>query len=218
MSDAHHIGTVAWVEAGHEVWSTERRIVNDPIGGVVITVTETHDPETGERVRSFQCVDGSGPELRWSTIREDELGPESVAAPEHADLLALVRRLAGEVAWYDGRRRRHGMPDEYEARCARAVVVLLGVLGLDSEREACQRMLDASAVASMWRKLAEAVAMSKGPLSTDMAQRAFAVDELQHLVFGPNGILHGVLERKTPGKAATPRPTAPPKPAAWYVD
>lgn len=218
MSTAHGIGTVAFADVGIEVWSTERFVVQDPIGGVIVHVTEAPDPETGERIRSFECVDTSGGRVRWSLIRESELGPDSLRVPDMAELHKLIRRLAGEIAWHDGRHLRRGNPDAYEAKCSKAIAALLAVVGLDQQREGSQRMLDPAAVAAMWRRLAEAVAMSSGPLSTDMAQRAFAIDELQFLVFGPDGLYHATLERPAPGKAAAPRPTAPPAPAAWFVD
>lgn len=218
MSTAHGIGTVAFADVGMEIWSSERRIVNDPIGGVIVHVTEMPDLDTGERVRSFECVDSGGGRAAWSTIRESELGPDSIRVPETAELYKLIRRLAGEIAWSDGRHLRHGNPEPYEAKCSKAIASLLGVIGLDSQRELSQRMLDPAAVAAMWRRQAEAVAMSSGPISTDVAQRAFAIDELQFLVFGPNGLYHAVLERPAPGRVAPPRPTAPPAPAAWFVD
>lgn len=157
------IGTVAVVEPGVEVWSKTRVARDlDPVGGIVLYVTEHLDRQTGEVDRAFVCLDHTRtqPWLRWSTIPETDVDPHSVASVDTSTLVRLWRRLGHEIAYSLGGKQRRGPATVEEARAAEALLVLVRV------------------------------------------------------VFGPDGVYHGMLTPPRAGAPADERPTPPPNVAA----
>lgn len=75
--------------------------------------------------------------------------------------------------------------------------------------------VDVSRLVRLWRTLAGELAYKapyrqrRGPATAEEAHLAEAVLTLIQLVFGPDGLLHGVLEAPQPAKPVDPLPTAP---------
>lgn len=90
------------VEAGStQVWSSTRTdSYGHPLGGLVVSIDESHDPETGEIERAFICVDpfNTRPKLTVHRIAEKEVTQQGVEAVDPSRLTFLVRRLAEDLA------------------------------------------------------------------------------------------------------------------------
>jgi hypothetical protein len=129
------IGSVALVEPGVEAWS-KTRIARDEgaVGGIVIYVTEQADRDTGELERAFVCLDHTRtrPWLRWTTLPEHDVDPDTVMSVDITTLVHLWRRLGEELAFKDRHKPRRGPATPDEARVADAIHVLIGlVFGAD---------------------------------------------------------------------------------------
>lgn len=219
------IGLVQFADVGCAVWSTERRRAGggegDPIGGLVVAVTETADLDAGEIHRSFLVFDHekTRPCLRWSTLTEAEVDRDSIEALDASALKRAIKRLGEDVAYIRPHQRRHGQPDPYEARCVTAMANLMEVLVGPDGRFDCQKALDPAAVAGMWRRLADDVLHVRGPITQAIARRAFAAQELTALIYGADGPLWGdIATPAPPATPAAPRPSYPPAPASMFVD
>lgn len=130
MTGAHGIGGVALLEPGMTAWSRTRRDANDePVGGVVLDVVDQVDTETGERVRSFLCLDPYRlrPRLSFHRLTEDEIAHDGLELPSTSRCASLVRRLCEEVA-LDGHKRRTGLMDPRHAELVVHAHRLTGVL------------------------------------------------------------------------------------------
>lgn len=109
MSDARRIGTLSMVTVGStQVWSSTRRhgVSDEPVGGVVVSIDEHVDPETGEVARSYVTLDPfrTRPEITVHTIDEDEVTQQGVEPVDTARLVGLIRRLSEELFRpYEGR-------------------------------------------------------------------------------------------------------------------
>lgn len=131
---AHGIGAVALIQPGVIVWSTKRGYAGvdsveddkpgEPIGGVVIKVTEQVNRETGEVERSFLVLDHTRtrPRLRFRTMLESEIDRDTVEAADLAVLRRLWRRCGEDI----GARRHVATADE--ARVGIALYELLGLV------------------------------------------------------------------------------------------
>lgn len=136
----HNIGTIAAITPGMEVWSSERRraVPGDEVarGGIVVSVTEALDQETGEVNRTFVCVDpySTRPYLQWSVLREAEVDRESVGVVNTTRLANLWRRLAEDVVFSAPHKRRRGMALPLEVRLTEAMRELqVAVFGPEGE-------------------------------------------------------------------------------------
>lgn len=119
MSTAHSIGVVALIEPGVIAWSKtlgyegvgedDRQL--EPVGGVVVEVIDTPDPETGELERSFRVLDPyrTRPRLTWHVLRESDVDRETVTVAPPSTIASLVRRLCEEVAIDSRKRPRRGL-------------------------------------------------------------------------------------------------------------
>lgn len=137
---AHNIGTVAAIQPGMEVYSSERRraVPGDEVakGGVVVRVTESFDPETGEVNRSFLCIDpySTRPYLQWSMLSEVEVDRESVGVVNTNRLATLWRRMAEDIVFSAPHKRRRGMALPLEVRLTEAMRELqVAVFGPEGE-------------------------------------------------------------------------------------
>lgn len=134
MSGAHNIGTVALIEAGAEVWSSQRRDAgDDPVGGVVIaSESVVIDEDEGTTERAYLCIDpyNSRPAITFHRLRESEIAPDSVTTTSPSRLTLLVRRLCEEVAFVGKGRARKGLlttdQADYVTYAQRLVAVLMG--------------------------------------------------------------------------------------------
>lgn len=162
-------GLVRYVDVGCRVFSTTRKrsaaIEPEPLGGLVVAVTEKLNQETGEIDRAFLVFDDQRTRgrLHWHTLLESDVDQELIEAVDTATLTRAWRRLAEEISYSRAHQKRSGPPTVEEVRCAEAI------------------------------------------------------RDLQAVVFGPEGQLHGALQL-APGKNGAPLPTYPSKPASWYVD
>lgn len=144
---AHGIGAVALIEPGVEVWSTKRGHAGgdsidddkpgEPIGGVVVRVTEQWNRETGEQERAFLCIDPTRtrPRLRFRTLLESEIDRETCQAADLATIRRLWRRCGEDIAFVrrprDGGWQmtpRKGPAVAEEARLGLALYELLGLM------------------------------------------------------------------------------------------
>lgn len=137
---AHNIGTVAVIQPGMEVWSAERRraVPGDEVakGGIVITVAESLDQETGEVNRTFVCVDpySTRPDLQWSVLKEAEVDREAVKVADINRLATLWRRIAEDIVYEAPHKRRRGMPLPLEVKLTEAMRELqVAVFGPEGE-------------------------------------------------------------------------------------
>jgi hypothetical protein len=163
-------GIVRYVDVGCRVYSNTRHrsaaIEPEPLGGLVVAVTEKLNQETGEIDRAFLTFDDQRTRgrLQWATLLESEVDRDHIEAVDTRTLTRAWRRLAQEIAYSRNHQPRNGPATPEEVRCAEAIRDLMAV------------------------------------------------------VFGPDGVLYGVLEQLAPGKPAAPRPTYPPAPASMFVD
>ena len=163
-------GIVRYVDVGCRVYSTTRRRSAagepEPLGGLVVAVTEKMNQDTGEVDRAFLVFDDQRTRgrLQWATLLESEVDRNLIEAVDTRTLTRAWRRLAQEIAYSRDHQRRNGPATPEEVRCAEAI------------------------------------------------------RDLQAVVFGPDGVLHGALQQLAPGKPAGPRPTYPPAPASMFVD
>lgn len=101
-SDARRIGLLAMVTPGSTMlWSSTRRHHDDQaIGGVVVSVDDSYDPETGESQRRYVTVDPTrGPEIITHVLAEDEIGQHGVEPVDFSTLTKLIRRLQARGAY-----------------------------------------------------------------------------------------------------------------------
>lgn len=136
---ANGIGAVALIQPGVEVWSTKRghsaadSIDDDkpgnPLGGLVVKVTEQIDHDTGEIERSFLCVDHTRtrPYLRFATLLESEIDRDTVQAVDVSVIRRVWRRAGEDIAFS---RRYHERTGPAVAEEARLGLVLYELLGL----------------------------------------------------------------------------------------
>lgn len=175
MSVRRQPGLIEFVDIGCVVWSAKRGYKGvdeftddqvEPIGGVVIAVTEKLDTDSGEIDRSFLVVDHTRtrPFLRWNTLTELEVNKAAIEWPDSQVHVRLWRRLAEDIVCSAPHKHRKGVATTGEVRAARAIL------------------------------------------------------NLQELVFGQHGDLHSMLDTPSQGAPSAPRPTAPPAPAAMFVD
>lgn len=112
MSTAYGVGAVALLQEGCLVWSKTRRDADDcPVGGLVVEVLDTPDPETGELRRSFRCLDNTRmrPRLTWHVLPEDDVDRSTAQAAATSQIANVVRRLCEEICMKDAHRRRTGL-------------------------------------------------------------------------------------------------------------
>lgn len=140
---AHGIGAVALIQPGVECWSTTRghaggdSIEDDkpgqPLGGLVLRVTEQWNRETGERERAFFCVDHTRtrPYLRSCTLIESEIDRDTVRAAELGDIRRVWRR-AGEQLSFVRRHRDGGWQLAPRSGAALAEEARLGLIIYDA--------------------------------------------------------------------------------------
>lgn len=127
-------GLVRWVDVGCAVWSNTRRRATphgeDPLGGIVVAVTEKHNEDTGEIDRAFLCFDhlNTKPRVHWSTLAESEVDRDAIEALDVHALTSAWRRLAEDIAWTAPMKARRGPATPEEVRCAEAIRDLQAVV------------------------------------------------------------------------------------------
>jgi hypothetical protein len=218
MSGVHRqIGLVSHVDVGCAVWSTTRRRATStdeiPVGGLVVAVTEHADPDAGEINRAFLVFDHetTKPRIHWARLPEADIDRTLIEALDLTTLRRAVKSLCNDVVYERPYHRRTGMPSPTEVVTVRAIATLMAVITGDDTRDDCQKALDPNAMAREWRRLIEAILESPGPITADVARRAFAAEELVALVFGDGGLLADQLAAPdTPAEPAAPRPSARP--------
>ena len=140
MSGAYAASVVALAEVGVTVWSRTRGYAGvgedgtqlEPIGGVVLDVVEVLDRETGEIKRALRVLDPTRTRpLRFHVLHESEVDPDTLEPPSTSRCVALIRRLAEELAFNERGKRRGGLfhPEHAElvADMGRLVSVVMGV-------------------------------------------------------------------------------------------
>lgn len=135
-------GLVSYVDVGCRVFSTTRSRAGaggdtEPIGGLVVAVTEKLDQETGEIDRAFLVFDDqqTRPYIRWATIREVEVDKSLIEAVDAATLTRAWRRLAEDICCSGKWKFRRGAGTAGEVRAARAVLELQAlVFGRDGDQ------------------------------------------------------------------------------------
>lgn len=127
-------GIVQFVDVGVEVWSTKqfRAAAGEPqpIGGLVVGVTEKINAETGEADRAFLVFDHqqTRPYIRWATIPESEVDRDAIHAPDVNVLVGAWRRLAEDVAFSAPHKQRRGAATPAEVRACKAMQELMAVV------------------------------------------------------------------------------------------
>lgn len=128
-------GIVRHVDVGCRVYSTIRHRVGpggepDPIGGLVVAVTEKLNDDTGEVDRAFLTFDDqrTRPRLQWHTLLESEVDRDLIEAVDIHTLANAWRRLAEEITYSKPRTRRRGPATAEEVRCAEAIRDLQAVV------------------------------------------------------------------------------------------
>lgn len=105
-TDLRHVdvGVVVWSRSrGHEgVFDDGTQI--DPVGGLVVDVTEMVDVETGEMTRAYVVVDTWRGRVRLRRLSEADVDRSTMEAAAPGQIARAVRQLCEEVA-LDGRRR-----------------------------------------------------------------------------------------------------------------
>lgn len=105
-TDLRHVdvGVVVWSRSrGHEgVFDDGTQV--EPIGGLVVDVTEMVDDETGEMTRAYVVVDTWRGRLRLRRLPEGDVDRSTMEAAAPGQIARAVRQLCEEVA-LDGRRR-----------------------------------------------------------------------------------------------------------------
>lgn len=97
------IGDVALLEIGCLVWSTERRTLHgsddNPMGGIIVSLSERVDEETGEIVRTFMTIDpyNTRPLIRPRVLTPREIDRETMERANDGLVRGLFRRLAEEI-------------------------------------------------------------------------------------------------------------------------
>lgn len=128
-------GLLQFVDVGCIVWSSERGYRGrdeftdeqvEPLGGVVVAVTEKYDAEAGAIDRAFLVVDHTRtrPYLRWHTFAESEVNREAIEWPDHTVHTRLWRALAEDIAYSSPGKRRRGPGTPGEVRCAHGIITL----------------------------------------------------------------------------------------------
>lgn len=145
-------GLLQFVDVGCIVWSAKRGYAGvdeitdeqlEPVGGVVVAVTEKLDHDTGEIDRSFLVVDHTRthPYLRWNTLTELEVNKAAIEWPDVQIHVRLWRRLAEDIVCSAPHKHRKGVATVGEVRAARAILNLQElVFGADGDLHS---MLDA---------------------------------------------------------------------------
>lgn len=121
--ESRRVGLLSLVEIGVSVWSSTRRNTYDePLGGVVVDISDEPNRETGEFERFFTCLWKLGKRVDVHRIAEAEVVPTGVQATAGSILSKLIKALALEVAETKG--------SYIDGRCAERVrwqYVLTGV-------------------------------------------------------------------------------------------
>lgn len=112
------------IRPGCCVWSSRRSDWQlNPVGGVVVSITETRDAETGEVGRAFLTLNPYSARgyIESRAIRAEEIGPDGAEEPVRSLVAGVARRLARQVA--DGR----GALDDNDAEWCAWLYRLAGV-------------------------------------------------------------------------------------------
>jgi hypothetical protein len=125
------IGDLALIEPGCEVYSRRRRVAasTDDVagGGIVIDAYDRTDPDTGEIVKVFVCVDAYRDRIRAWHIDEDEVDRTAVVGPDPTKIRRLIRT-AGRAVCDHMAGRNHGNPlTTAEVTAARTIAVLVAL-------------------------------------------------------------------------------------------
>lgn len=107
------IGCWCWSRTrGHEGVHEDGSQV-DPVGGLVLDVSEMFDDATGEIVRAFVVADTWRGRLRLRRMPESEVDRDLLEAAGSGEIGRVVRQLCEQVALTDRRRLRTGtfMPE-----------------------------------------------------------------------------------------------------------
>jgi len=130
-------GSLLYVEPGVELWSRQRgrRGIavdgrpEDPLGGVLLSVGQRLDVETGEIHRTYRCLDPIGRDLTYAVLDEAEIGESAVQPASSARCTRLLRRLCEAIAYTDAGKRRSGGPhDSQHSRWLHDAMILDRVL------------------------------------------------------------------------------------------
>lgn len=136
---ANGIGAVALIQPGVEAWSTKRGYAGadsiddekpgQPVGGLVLRVTEQLNKETGELERAFLCADHTRtrPYLHTCLLVESEIDRDTVQAADLADIRRVWRRAAEYLAFS---RRYHDRTGPAVAEEARLTLVIYDAISL----------------------------------------------------------------------------------------
>lgn len=110
-TDLRHVdvGCFVWSRSrGHEGVLGDGTQV-DPVGGLVVDVSETVDEETGEVVRAFVVVDTWRGRVRLRRMAEADVDRSTMEAAAPGQIARVVRQLCEEVAIDSRRRLRSGV-------------------------------------------------------------------------------------------------------------
>jgi hypothetical protein len=97
------IGDIGQLEVGCIAWSQERRTLqgssDTPVGGLVVSIAERVEQETGEIVPTFVTIDpyNTRPLIRTRVLTPAEIDRETMERADDGLVRGLVRRLAEEI-------------------------------------------------------------------------------------------------------------------------
>lgn len=100
----------------------------DPLGGLVLDVSETVDRETGEVARAFVVADNYRGRLRLRRLVETEVDRTRMEAAGPGEIARVFRLLCLEIATSDRRRLRTGVVPPEHKTMATYVHRLAGLL------------------------------------------------------------------------------------------
>lgn len=100
-AQASRVGAIAMTTLGFEVYSaysaTHREDGDFAVGGVVVEIDDSGDPETGEVERRYGTLDGHVTPVRMRIIHESDVDRSLIAVADISTMSRLVYRLADEI-------------------------------------------------------------------------------------------------------------------------
>ena len=97
-AQASRVGAVAMIEVGFEVYSASCTDADGhSLGGVVVQIDDSGDPETGEVERRYVTLDVYVVPVRHRIIPESDLERSMIAVADISTMSKLVYRLSDEI-------------------------------------------------------------------------------------------------------------------------